>query len=434
MRSYKKLRESGIDWVPVIPSHWNVKRIGQIAKERSEVVNDTEFPPLSVTKNGILPQIEGVAKTDNNDNRKKVAAGDFVINSRSDRKGSSGYSKLDGSVSVINIVLKLQGIFPKYSDYFFKSYEFIEEYFRNGKGIVMDLWSTRYSELKMMLVPLPPIPEQQAIVSFLDDKTSQIDTLISNSQKKIELLKEKRTALINHAVTKGLDPKSKMKDSGVEWIGEIPEGWNVKKLKQLTIQISKGTTPSTIGKDTMADGTIRFLKAENIVEGKVVDTPSFFIDEETNQLLLRSQLREFDILFVIAGATIGKTAILSSEFLPANTNQAISFIRLKGGTNVSFVSYWLRGARIQEQISIEATQAAQPNLSMEDLGNFYIPYPNIDEQQEIVEYLDHHTSEIDKEVSLEEKRIELLKEYRQSLISEVVTGKINVSDYALQPN
>jgi type I restriction enzyme S subunit len=196
-----KMKDSGVEWIGEIPEGWAVRRINSLFKQRSETVSDKDFSPLSVTKNGILPQIEGVAKTENNDARKLVRKGDFVINSRSDRKGSSGTSRYDGSVSVINIVLEPHSIDPLYAEFLFKSNEFVEEYFRNGKGIVWDLWSTRYSEMKYILIPSPPIPEQQQIVSYLDEKTKEIDDLITSEKKRIELLKEYRQSLISEVVT-----------------------------------------------------------------------------------------------------------------------------------------------------------------------------------------------------------------------------------------
>jgi type I restriction enzyme S subunit len=212
----------------------------------------------------------------------------------------------------------------------------------------------------------------------------------------------------------------------VEWIGEIPESWDKKKIKTISSIISKGTTPSTIGKEISDEGEFRYIKSENIVENSLSEYPQFFIDKETNELLKRSILFEGDILFVIAGASIGKTTILTKNFSNSNTNQAVSFIRLKENEKNRFVWYWLISPKIQEQMWIVAVQSAQPNLSMENLGNFYIPYPTIQEQQEIVEYLDKHTKEIDDLVQMEQKKIDLLKEYRQSLISEVITGKIKV--------
>src|SRR5690554_1619626 len=223
---------SKMDWLSQIPSHWYEVRLGSLFNERKSKVSDVDYPPLSVTKNGIVPQLENAAKSNDGDNRKLVLNGDFVINSRSDRKGSSGLSRLDGSVSLINIVLRpIENIDPKFSEYLLKSYFFKEEYYRYGRGIVEDLWTTRYSEMKNMIVPKPPFEEQTAIARFLDYKLAKINRFIQKKKQLIKLLNEQKAAIINQAVTKGLDPNAKMKDSGIEWLGEIPEHWEVRKLK-----------------------------------------------------------------------------------------------------------------------------------------------------------------------------------------------------------
>ncbi len=234
MERYDSYKDSGVKWLGEIPSHWEVKRLGSYFTERRVKVSDKDYAPLSVTKNGILPQLENVAKSNDSDNRKLVKAGDFVINSRSDRKGSSGVSSLDGSVSLINIVLKPRnGIVSSFCNYLLKSYCFIEEYYRNGRGIVADLWTTRFDEMKSIKLAIPTIEEQNAMVAYLDAATSKIDAAIAQQQKMIDLLKERKQIIINSAVTRGLDKNVKMKDSGVEWIGEIPEHWEVMRMRYL---------------------------------------------------------------------------------------------------------------------------------------------------------------------------------------------------------
>lgn len=195
------MKDSGVDWIGHIPSHWEVTRLGTQFNERRTKVSDTEFQPLSVTKIGILPQIEGAAKTNDGDNRKLVKAGDFVINSRSDRKGSSGIATLDGSVSLINIVLKPKYISLSYCNYLLKSNGFIEEFYRVGHGIVADLWTTKYDDMKSIVIGLPTYDEQRRIEAFLDKKTSEIEAAILLKTKEIQSLKELKTTLINAAVT-----------------------------------------------------------------------------------------------------------------------------------------------------------------------------------------------------------------------------------------
>jgi type I restriction enzyme, S subunit len=196
------MKDSGVEWIGEVPEHWAIERIGTAFEERREKVNDTDYPPLSVTMKGIVPQLDTAAKTDHNDNRKRVVINDFVINSRSDRRGSSGVSELNGSVSVINIVLTpRKNFFGKYLHHLFRSYCFIEEFYRIGRGIVDDLWTTKYSVMKAIDFSFPEYEEQKAIADYLDTKSAQIDSLVKAIHTQIEKLKELRKTLINDVVT-----------------------------------------------------------------------------------------------------------------------------------------------------------------------------------------------------------------------------------------
>jgi type I restriction enzyme, S subunit len=186
---YAQYKDSGVEWLGEVPGHWEVKRLGFYFEERREKVSDLEYAPLSVTKNGILPQLEAAAKTDDGDNRKKVCAGDFAINSRSDRKGSSGLSSLKGSVSLINTVLRLRDkINGRFVHHLLRSELFQEEFYRYGKGIVADLWSTNYSEMRNIVLAVPSLSEQIDIAGVLDRETGKIDTLVAEQENLIKLL------------------------------------------------------------------------------------------------------------------------------------------------------------------------------------------------------------------------------------------------------
>lgn len=176
MKRYETYKPSGISWIGEIPGHWEERKIRSLYALRSEKVSDKDFEPLSVSKQGITPQLEDAVKTDNGDNRKLVRIGDFVVNSRSDRKGSCGVSSYDGSVSLINIVTyPITPLISQYYHLLFRSNDYVEEFYRLGKGIVADLWTTKYDEMRNILVPFPPLDEQKKIVEFLSTKTSQID-------------------------------------------------------------------------------------------------------------------------------------------------------------------------------------------------------------------------------------------------------------------
>jgi len=394
--------------------------------------NSDEY--LSVVRDvGVIKYSErgdsGNKTSDSPEKYKMVDVGDLVINPMNVTIGSVGVSEYSGCLSGVYLVLKPKtSVNSKYYHYLFHDKGF-QKYLKTiSYGIMEIRESLNKTELFQFKIPKPSVDEQEEIVSYLNKKTTQIDKLIKKIEQKIELLKEQRTSLINEVVTKGLNPNVEMKDSGVEWIGEVPSSWSSGKIKFFTETISKGTTPSTIGKETLDDGPVIYIKVENIKESTVDFPPKCFIDKETDELLSRSKLIENDILVVITGSTTGKVVILPKEFTPSNTNQGISFIRLKdkSNENVRYFWYWLISEKIQNQIKVTYTQSTQPNLSMELMGNFYIPVPNEDEKTKIVEYLDEQTQLIDKTISTEQKRIDLLKEYKQSLISEVVTGKKRV--------
>ena len=201
METYVEYKDSGVDWLGQVPADWSLVRIGTCFNERREKVSDTDFEPLSVTKNGILPQLKNAAKSNDGDNRKLVRKGDFVINSRSDRKGSSGVAEQDGSVSLINIVMEPVGIELRFCNHILKSGAFVEEFYRMGHGIVADLWTTRFSKMKTVLLSLPSLPEQTAIAGFLDDEVGKVEELVAIKQAQIALLKERKRILINAAIT-----------------------------------------------------------------------------------------------------------------------------------------------------------------------------------------------------------------------------------------
>ena len=179
------MKNRKIEWVGKIPEHWNIKRIAAFYCLRNEKVSDRDYPPLSVTKKGILPQLDTAAKSDDGDNRKLVHKGDFAINSRSDRRGSCGISDYDGSVSLINIVLKPRGeASNKYYNWLFHTEQFADEFYKWGNGIVDDLWTTKWQNMKKIIIPVPPLSEQKAIAGFLDKKCGEVDALIADIQQR----------------------------------------------------------------------------------------------------------------------------------------------------------------------------------------------------------------------------------------------------------
>jgi type I restriction enzyme S subunit len=275
-------------------------------------------------------------------------------------------------------------------------------------------------------VIIPPISSQKQIANYLDKKTAKIDTTIAKNKELITLLEEKRTALINQVVTKGLNPEVPMKDSGIEWIGEIPEHWDVRKFGHLINLITKGATPTSYGFDFQDEG-INFIKVESISKnGNFIKTKFNFISKECDNFLSRSKMKEGDLLFSIAGA-LGRVAIVDKTILPANTNQALSIIRINNDVLLTkYIFYALKSDYSIYQINENTVQSAQANLSMESIREFKVLIPPLSEQKEIITNLNNRTEVIDKTISKIKKNIKLLEEYYTSLIHHVVTGKIDV--------
>ena len=429
-RNDEELKDSGVERIGKIPKDWSLIKLKYISHLKSgEYISKDEYDDNG--KYNIYGSNGVIGKSNKINNVKK----NIIIG----RVGACGEVNIatEGWISDNALIL----------DVVSKNYNFNYVVYSLNSMNLKELASGTAQPLitgtqvkNLSLVNLDK-NVQIKIANFLDEKTSQFNLIISKKEKLIERLEEAKKSLISEVVTGKLKvvktddgyelikrSSEEMKDSGVEWLGDIPKDWEVKRIKQISRVISKGTTPSTVGKEIIDKGEIRFLKAENIYEGKISLTPEFFIDEETNKILKRSELKENDILFVIAGATIGKVAIVQKEHCPANTNQAISFIRLYDDINYKFVYYWLNSPKLQENMWLYAVQSAQPNLSMENLGNFYILYPNKEEIEILTDYIEQKSIEIINIMNDIKYQIEKLKEAKQSLISEAVTGKIEILD------
>jgi len=202
LNANSEMKHSGYEWLGYIPSHWTCTKIGALYKVRNQKVSDKDFPPLSVTMKGILPQLETAAKTNDGDNRKLVRRGDFAINSRSDRRGSCGISDYDGSVSLINTVLTPTGqMNARYYNWLFHTIQFADEFYRCGHGIVDDLWTTTWQEMKKIVIPTPSLDEQELIANYLDVRVAEIESCICEKKKEIEAFEAYKKSIIFEYVT-----------------------------------------------------------------------------------------------------------------------------------------------------------------------------------------------------------------------------------------
>ena len=300
-----------------------------------------------------------------------------------------------------------------------------------GNSTIQHLYQGDFAEFKYAV---PPIDEQRVIAAFLDEECAKLDSIIDNLERQIETLQKYKKSLITEAVTKGLDKSAPMKDSGIEWIGKVPEPWDIKRIKYISTLITKGATPDDISFIEDELHPIRFIKAENIQNGKLHQEPEFFITTADNATLQRAILRDKDILFVIAGATIGKVAKMRAELMPCNLNQAVCLIRMKASQCPDYYNYVLQSNITSVVINLLTVQAAQPNLSMGNIANIKVPVPPLEDQIVIAEFLDGKCKQINDTLAIKQSQLETMRAHKTSLIFEYVTGKKRVKEVTSYAN
>ena len=413
MKRYPEYKASGVEWIGEIPKHWKVRRNKRIFNERDDRSATGKEELLTVSHiTGVSPRAEknvGMFLAETLEGYKHCSAGNLVINTMWAWMGALGISTFDGIVSPSYNVYQLKSseYLPRYYDYLYRIPNHVGEIIRWSKGV----WHSRlrlYPDAFFgMSAITPPFREQTQIANFLDRKTGQIDELIRIKERRIELLQEQRTALINQAVTKGLDLNVEMKSSGVEWIGEIPKHWTISKVKHEFESLDNLRIP--LNSETRGNMKLKiydYYGASGVidkVENCIFDEPLILIGEDGANLYLRST--------PLAFKATGKYWV----------NNHAHVLRPKHG-NIDYLTNMLESLDYIHYI----TGAAQPKLTSDNLMNITVITPPPLEQDRIANFLDRKAGQIDQLITAEQRKIELLKEYRQSLISEAVTGKIDV--------
>ena len=413
----REMKDSGIDWIGTIPQDWQLSKIGSLYTQRNEKVSDKDYQPLSVTMQGILPQLATAAKTDDGDNRKLVRVGDFAINSRSDRRGSCGISPLDGSVSLINIILTPRtAMHPGYYNWLFHTTLFADEFYKWGHGIVADLWTTRWQEMKSITVPVPEYAEQERIAVFLDAECAEIDAVLEKTRASIEEYKKLKQAVITQAVTKGIRGDRPMKDSGSVWFEEIPCNWVMKRIKYL-FHIKKDIA----GKEgyTVLSITQRGIQPKDLSknEGQIAANYSQY------QLLAPGDfaMNHMDLLtgWVDISKYSGVTSPDYRVFVLDDTEKNDS----------SYYLYLMQMCyfnRIFYGLGQGVSGMGRWRLQADKFMNFPVVVPPVDEQKEIVSYLNEKCKQLDTLIRNKQQYLTEIENYKKSLIYEYVTGKKEV--------
>lgn len=414
-QKYSKYKDSGFEWIGEIPEHWEVKKLKHIGTIRSgeSLTNNiiTEHGDYEVFGgNGFMGYF----------NKYNVSGKKIIIG----RVGA-----LCGNVRLINekkwvtdnaLILDLMSE---------RLYRYVILYL--GIANLNNLNTSNAQPLitgtKVLNVQIlyPPLPEQESIAQFLDEKCARIDEAVRIKEKQIDLLKEYRQIAIHQAVTKGLNDQVKMKDSGIDWIGEIPEHWLTIPIRRV-IKITDGThdTPLYIDK---GENTYPLITSKDFSEGRVCfDECKYISANDHNSIKKRSEVCNGDILMSMIGGNIGKSVIVDSDFEFSVKNVAI-FKTKNDGSQAKYLLYYLNSGLLSNQIQIKSRGGAQGFLSLADIKNLIFFKIPLHEQAQIAAHIESLTAKTDQAIRLKEQQIEQLKQYKTSLINDVVTGKVRVA-------
>ncbi len=432
IEKYDSYKDSGVEWLGEIPEHWECIRMKRLYKDVSIKNRPNELLSSVTQDRGVIPRdwIDSrmVMPTGNLETFKFIEKEDFAISLRS-FEGGLEYCYHDGIISPAYTVLKRrkENLHPLFYKYLFKSISFISELqtsvvgIREGKNI-------SFPELSYSFLPVPPLPEQTAIAQFLDDKTTKIDQAIGIKQQQIALLKERKQILIHKAVTQGLNPNVKLKDSGVAWIGEIPEHWDCVKFKFVIRTKARLGWKGLKASEYVDQSEFGFLSTPNIKNRDINYDEAYFITERRYYESPEIMLQEGDVLLVKDGSTLGITNIVKELPFKCTVNSSIAVLRVVDGINLlpEYLNFYLKSETCQRIIEKKKDGMGVPHLFQSDINNFSIPIFSIVEQKEIAQYIETASAKIETAISLKTQEIEKLQEYKSSLINSVVTGKVRV--------
>ncbi|EAI3388774.1 restriction endonuclease subunit S [Campylobacter jejuni] len=424
----KNFKDSGIEWLGEIPQDWQIVPIRCCFGEFNARCNNNDYPLLSVTiANGVVYQNDITNKKDisNDDksNYKIVPLGAIAYNKMRMWQGAIGINMLEkGIVSPAYVVaIPNKKININFSYYLLKSKNMICEYEKYSYGLCSDMNNLRYEDFQNIKIPLPPLKEQEQIANFLDEKYKQIANFIEKKEKLISLLKEQKQALINETITKGLDKNVNFKDSGIEWLGEIPQHWRIVKLKYVAFtNIGLVYSPDDIVENS--DEGYPVLRANNIQNGKIDYQDLIYI--KSKQIGKKQIISSGDLLMCIRNGSenlLGKTAKIQDENFSFGAFTAI----IKSQFNDYF--YWVfQTNMLRKSIASFSASNGIGQISQDDIKNFIISFPPLKEQEQIANFLDEKCEKIDLLIEKTKKQIKLIKEYKTTLINQAVCGRIDL--------
>ena len=415
-KQYPSYKPSGVEWLGDVPDEWDIYPFWHLFN-RKEITNKTQEQLLSVyLDRGVILHSEGGGMVhkpaDNLEKYQLVEVNDFVMNNQQAWRGSVGVSPYKGIVSPAYLIFSFNKKIcaPKFFKYFLRDKGVVDQFMIASMSVGTIQRQVKWHLLKTIQLSIPSLIEQNTIANFLDTETARIDNLISKQEKLIELLEEQRKSIISHAVTKGLNPNAPMKDSGVEWLGDVPEHWSENKIKF----VSKLITDKTANKSNV-------IALENIESwtAKLVSSNSDF---DSDGICFKKN----DVLF-------GKLRpYLAKVYLAESKGEAIGDIyvlRPNNLINPKFLKFFMLSEKFIDYVNSSTNGTKMPRANWDFIGSISIFLPHIKIQHEIVEYLDSAVLKIELIINKQKSLIEKLKEYRASIISHAVTGKIDVREF-----
>jgi type I restriction enzyme S subunit len=440
---YERYKDSGVEWLGEVPEHWDVKRVKNIFHERNQRSEDGSQTLLSVSAyTGVSPRSEIVSDGDNLSRAESLEGykicyrNDLVINIMLAWNRGLGFTKYDGIVSPAYCVFYvIDKSLPSFLDYLVRADEFLVYYKSFSAGVIesrLRLYPDVFGRLSMML---PPISEQQLIANFLDQETAKIDNLIAEQERLIALLKEKRQAVISHAVTKGLNTNVPMKDSGVEWLGEVPEHWEVKRLKHIKSNQANAFVDGPFGSNLKSEhfienGDVYVIESNFATQGKLNLEELKTISSSHFSNIQRSQVKETDLVIAKIGAQFGKVSILPYIDKPAVVSG--NSMKLTVSEDICAIKWaYLQLQNLKQigEMELLVNGSAQPALSLSGMNQLIFLLPPKSEQAIIIGTVETETQKFETLIAESINVISLLKERRSALISSAVTGKIDVRNF-----
>lgn len=424
----RKYKDSGIEWIGKIPETWEVSQLSNLFKEHSK-------RNIGIQENNLLSLSYGsIIRKDINDNGGllpesfegyNIIEKDDIVFRLTDlqndkRSLRTGLVKERGIITSAYVTVRKRNYknSSSYFHYLFHSCDECKIFYGLGAGVRQGM---NFQELKKLGIVVPPLSEQQRIADYLDKKCGEIDSLIALQEQMIEKLKAYKQSVITEAVTKGLDPNAKLVPSGIDWIGDIPEGVKFVKLSMLTSKIGSGSTPRGGSSIYVKEG-IKFLRSQNVYcEGFDLSDVAY-ITEDIDEEMSGTRVKVGDVLLNITGGSIGRCYYVDETLGRANVNQHVSIIR-PTKIETKYLKYYLQSDCGQKQIALLQTGGNREGLSAAALSQFSIVYPPLSEQQAIASYLDSKCADIDHLIAVKQQKIEKLKDYKKSVIYEAVTGK-----------